>query len=200
MTYDTNTPNAAQSPGLFPSGNNVNFARLKTIINADHVFNDTAQSTDGVHRQSTMIARAMPGSLPGGTNSILYTWLDGFGQAQLRFYNGTKDFQLTPPDILYPIRIVGTQSVTGNTTITIYPDPGFRWAGTAWAMVQNNNRYNFYSALRSGSNDLEVLSTNSGSGFPNRPTLSFNSNDLQIKNNDSATANLVWSLIINRIS
>lgn len=98
MTFDPNIPNANQSPGLFPSQANANFARLKTIINADHVFNDSAESTDGVHRQSTMIARAQPVSLPVGTNSILYTWLDSLTQAQLRFYNGTDDFQITPTD------------------------------------------------------------------------------------------------------
>lgn len=96
MTFDPNVPNGGQSPGLFPAQNNTNFARLKTIINADHVFNDTAQSTDGVHRQCTFIARAQPVALPGGTNAILYAWLDSNSQTQLRFYNGTIDYQLTP--------------------------------------------------------------------------------------------------------
>ena len=95
MTFDTTVPNAGQSPGLFPAQNNTNYARLKTIINADHVFNDTSQSTDGFHRQATMIARAIPVSIPAGANSILYTWIDGNGQAQLRFYNGSTNFQIT---------------------------------------------------------------------------------------------------------
>lgn len=96
MTFDPNIPNGSQSPGLFPMQMNTDLARLKTLINADHVFNDTAQSTDGVHRQVTIIARAIPTSLPGGTNGILYSWIDGLNQTQLRFYNGTNDFQITP--------------------------------------------------------------------------------------------------------
>jgi len=96
MSFDPNVPNASQSPGLFPMQNSANFAQLKKIITKDHVFNDTAQATDGYHRQMTMIARSSPGSLPTGANSILYTSLDGASKPQLRFYNGTKDYQITP--------------------------------------------------------------------------------------------------------
>ena len=96
MTYNPSVPNAAQSPGLFPPQNSTNFARLKTIINADHVFNDTAQATDGVHRQVTMIARAQPVALPAGTNAILYTKIDSLGASQLNFWNGALNFQITP--------------------------------------------------------------------------------------------------------
>jgi len=99
MTYDPNIPNAGQSPGLFPPQMNANLGRLKTIINADHVFNDTAQDTDGVHRQATFVERSMPATppgLPAGTNGIFYCWLDANGQAQLRWFNGNTDVQLTP--------------------------------------------------------------------------------------------------------
>ncbi len=96
MTFDPSVPNAAQSPGLFPPQNSTNFTRLKTIINADHVFNDTAQTTDGVHRQVTLIARAVPGALPAGTNAILYANVDTLGATQLRFYNGANDVLITP--------------------------------------------------------------------------------------------------------
>jgi len=85
MTFDPNIPNAGQSPGLFPPQNNQNFARLKTIINADHVFNDTTQATDGYHRQATMIARAQPVALPTGSNAILYSWWTGLGRRSSDF-------------------------------------------------------------------------------------------------------------------
>jgi hypothetical protein len=94
MTFDPSVPNAAQSPGLFPAQNNTNYTRVKTIINADHVFNDTAQSTDGVHRQMTLISRAHPVALPAGTNSMLYSF-SGSTQ-QLWFYDGASHFQMTP--------------------------------------------------------------------------------------------------------
>lgn len=198
MTFDPNVPNASQSPGLFPPQNNTNFARLKTIINADHVFNDSPQTTDGVHRQCTMIARAMPGGLPGGTNAILYSWLDSQSRTQLRFYNGATDVQLTPPQELYPIRVAGVVSVGAGADTTIYADPGFRYAGTGWAAGTGLNVFRFYNILRMGANDIHELDDNSGS--ISRPELFFSGNDLKIKNNDSSTQSLTYSLIINRIS
>ncbi len=98
MTFNITVPSAGQSPGLFPPQNNTNFSVLKNIIDRDHIFNDTPAIGDnsGTHRQVTMIARAPPSSLPTGTNSIAYTWIDAFGRAQLIFYDGTTHVQLTP--------------------------------------------------------------------------------------------------------
>ncbi len=96
MTFNPSVPNAAQSPGLFPAQNSTNFTRLKTIINADHVFNDTAQTTDGLHRQVTLINRATPVVLPAGSNGILYSKLDTLSATQLNFWNGVTNFQITP--------------------------------------------------------------------------------------------------------
>ena len=107
MTFSTQVPVASQSPQLFPAQANVNFTRLKTIINADHVFNDSTQTTDGVHRQVTLINRATPVSLPVGTNGIMYSFLDGAGQTQLRFYNGNTDVQITGSNILAMVNFNG---------------------------------------------------------------------------------------------
>jgi len=116
MTFDPNIPYAAQSPGLFPAQMNTDLARLKTIINKDHVFNNTAQSTDGVHRQVTMVvhAQAVPGDLPAGTNAMLYAWLDSVGQAQLRYYNGVDNFKVTP-GIVSTVNFNGTGAVGAQT-------------------------------------------------------------------------------------
>ncbi len=94
MTFDPNIPNAGQSPGLFPAQSNTNYARLKTIINAEHVFNDTASASDGIHRQVTFINRSTPGSTGAG-NAILYTRSTS-GATQLFFYNGVNVQQITP--------------------------------------------------------------------------------------------------------
>ena len=50
MAYNTNVPNASQSPGLFPAQANTNFSRLKTIMGANHKFNDSAAVDDGYHQ------------------------------------------------------------------------------------------------------------------------------------------------------
>lgn len=95
MTFDPNVPNAGQSPGLFPAQMNTDLARLKTIINAEHVFNDTTAVTDGVHRQMTTIDRADPSTLITGTNAVLYSKAIS-GASQLFFYNGVNVQQITP--------------------------------------------------------------------------------------------------------
>ena len=94
MTYNAGTPNANASPGVFPTQANTNFTRLKTIINAEHVFNDTTQADDGVHKQVSLVTRATPGSLTSGTNGMAYvTQINGVGQ--LFFYNGSTDEQIS---------------------------------------------------------------------------------------------------------
>lgn len=60
MPYQTNIPNASQSPGLFPSQGNENFTRLKTIIGANHKFNDSAAADDGYHQNIKMLPIAVP--------------------------------------------------------------------------------------------------------------------------------------------
>lgn len=200
MTYNPNRPNASESPGVFPAQANTNFTRLKTIINADHVFNDKAPmspSNDGFHRQVHLFARAIPVILDGAS-AILYACIDSLGRTQLKFYNGVADIQLTPPQELLPIRIVGSESVSAGATVNAYVDPGFRYAGTGWATIENNNIFRFYNILRAGTNDLHELDDNSGS--VSRPVFSFSGNNLQITNNDASTRTLTWSLIINRIS
>ncbi len=195
MTFDPSVPTASQSPGVFPAQNNTNFSRLKTIINADHTFNDSAQTTDGYHKQMTLLARAHPVGPLTDANGMLYVFAGT--TAQLWFYDGTNDIQLTPKET-YPIRVVGSQSVGAGVTVTAYADPGFRWAGTGWAMIENQAIFRFYNLLRAGGNDVHEIDDNSGG--TSRPTFSFSGDILKITNNDASTRTLTWSLIINRIS
>lgn len=97
MSFNTNVPNASQSPGLFPAQNGTNFTRLKAIIDNDHLFNDTADAaTDGRHKQVTLRTRSDPMGAVSGGALILYTKLDSSGRARLFTWNGTQRFQLTP--------------------------------------------------------------------------------------------------------
>src|ERR1700693_2496190 len=141
MTYNTNVPNSAQSPGLFPTQCNTNFNRLQQIITTDHVFNATRiANTDGIHKQVTMVVRTAPtGALPSGQSAILYSKVDAFSQCQLWYYNGVVDVDLTSPtpQEIGPIRVVGTQVVASNAFFTVYADPGFPWAGTGHVMITN---------------------------------------------------------------
>lgn len=198
MTFVPNVPNPSQSPGDFPPQNAANFTQLKKIIIADHVFNDSPAANDGIHKQVTFQTRQVHGALPTGASARLYTKLDTFSLPQLYYWNGTSDFQLTPPEDLYPIRVVGSASLAPNATAVAYADPGFRWAGTGWSIVQNTNVFYYWSLLRSGPNNIQEIRDKTGT--PSRPVLEFSGNNLRIRNLDSgSTLTCVWSLIINRI-
>ncbi len=185
MTFDPNVPNAGQSPGLFPPQNNTNFARLKTIINADHVFNDTAQTTDGVHRQCTMIARAQPVGLPTGTNAILYSWIDANGASQLRYYNGATDTQITP--FATPVaKITGSVALAGNAT-----------SGTVWTIPSNTFAWVFVNYISPAGNFFRLYYIYNSAGFvfgdvlrdsdnSGKPAVSFSGANMRVVNGNSS--------------
>lgn len=116
MTFSVTVPNASQSPGLFPAQNNINFLRLKDILNNDHNFTDSSTPSQGIHKQVTLINRSAPGSLPVG-NGILYSAVDTFGLSQLRWYNGSSDSQVSNTGSV----LIGS----GNVAITTLSTPMF---------------------------------------------------------------------------
>jgi hypothetical protein len=202
MTFDPNVPNASQSPDLFPAQNATNFSRLKTIINADHVFNDTAQSTDGVHKQITMIAHpiAIPGDLPTGTNALLYSWLDTSSQTQLRFYNGANDYQLTPLGSA-PTKVTGIVALAGNATsgsVYTMPDNTF---GTIFVNYTTPNQgvfFRYYGFYKSGATitDAFVIATSNNS---KKPDISISGSNILIVNGDSSARNVAYYIIVESI-
>ena len=199
MTFDPNIPNAGQSPGLFPPQNNQNFARIKTIINADHVFNDTAQSTDGFHRQCTMIARAQPVALPTGSNAILYSWLDGAGQTQLRFYNGATDYQLTPL-VAGPTKVTGSVVLAGNATSgTIYTVPPNSF-GTIFVnyISPAGNFYRYFMFYRSATLGVDGKLIED-SPNTDRPNISISGANIRVVNGNSSTRTVAYYIIVESI-
>ncbi len=93
MTYSI-VPIQNQSPGVFPFQGQTNFTRLKTIIGADHQFNDSGSSTDGAHKQMTMVNRLDPTGVPVGTNSMIYG-KSGLGSVnEIWYYNGVYTAQM----------------------------------------------------------------------------------------------------------
>jgi hypothetical protein len=199
MTFDPNIPNAGQSPQLFPPQSNSNFTRLKTIINADHIFNDTAQATDGYHRQCTMIVRAQPMSLPTGSNAVLYSWLDTSGQSQLRYYNGADDYQVTPfADA--PVKVTGSVALAGNATSgTVYTIPNNTY-GTIFVnyISPSGNFYRLYFFYKSGSTDIGsgIMQESSNSS---RPAIAISGSTIQIVNGNSSARTVGYYIIAESI-
>ena len=126
MTFSTSVPNASQSPGLFPAQNNTNFNRLKTIINADHNFTDSASGSQGFHRQASFINKTAP-TVPvglGSANGILYALNDSASESQLWWLSNATRKQITGA---FAVLARGSQLIETTSTTTIYtvPDNSF---------------------------------------------------------------------------
>jgi hypothetical protein len=199
MTFVTNIPNAAQSPGLFPPQNNTNFARLKTIINADHIFNDTGQSTDGFHRQMTMVVRDQPVALPTGGNAILYNWLDAGGQAQLRYYNGANDYQITPIAPA-PTKVTGIVALAGGAlsgVVYTVPSNSFGTIFVNYTTPNAGNFWRYYMFYRSASFlDLALQDASNNTG---RPDVEITTSELKIRNGSSSARNVAYYIIVESV-
>jgi hypothetical protein len=204
MTFSIIVPNANQSPGLFPAQNNTNFQRLKDIINNEHLFSDASIPNQGFHKQVTLINKsAAPVGLPTGGNGIVFSINDADGQSQLHWYNGIGDYPLTPPEKLYPLKLTGVANVVANGTHIILPDPGYRYAGTVFAIIQGSGIYSCYTIVKSG----PPVGANTGlrislvqAGGASAPSVLFTGNDLLVKNESSSLSrDIVWSMIYNRI-
>lgn len=193
MTYDPVTPNAGQSPGVFPTGNNTNFARLKTIINADHVFNDTAQADDGAHRKMTMVnLSADPVALPAGTNGIVYSKVVS-GETQMFFYNGVRISQFTSGEVL----LTGTVAVTSAfSTIVAIPanmfgevylyKARFIQVGAFVSDASVVNGYSYAEKFESGSGASQILRL----GFDASGASGLN---LRVRNDSSSSFDGTWT-------
>lgn len=124
MPYQTTVPNSAQSPSLFPSQGQENFARLKTILGANHKFNDSTATDDGYHQNIQML----PISTPANDGTIGQAFVNSSDATnQLWFKDGlNRVFQVTP-------------------TIPIYAACSFFWTG---AVISYRSQFNVSSVTR----------------------------------------------------
>jgi hypothetical protein len=197
MTFNPNVPNAGETPGVFPIQNNTNFGVLQNIIGRDHIFNLTPSPGDnsGTHLQVTLTARADPVSLPTGTNAVLYAWVDGLSQTQLKYYNGTSYFQITPTFTV----ISGTVTVPAFqafANITAVPANVFGeiylWKnrfiqqGTFVSDASIVNGYSFAEKFTGGSGASQILNL----GFDGSGASGLN---LTVANTGSSSFNGVWN-------
>lgn len=99
MSYNTNVPDTSQSPANFPGQAATNWSRLKTLINADHQFNDSAAANDGYHKvvhwvnQSGAFGDNTPAPIAGVgqsyTKSVTTTGTSGATTEHLMYHQGT---------------------------------------------------------------------------------------------------------------
>ena len=96
MTFDPTIPVKTQSPGLFPDQMQADLGRLKAIIEADHVFNNTAAANDGIHKQVQLVNRAFPvPPFASGASGIEFCAANALAQSQLWWGNTNVYLPLT---------------------------------------------------------------------------------------------------------
>ena len=120
MTFDPSIPLASDPPGNFPTQSQTNFSRLKTLISADHQFNNTAATDDGYHNIVHLTAQT-PNAAAVPASGRLYAKADGLGRLQANYMDDTPgtslNYQITPT---LPIRAAVNFDSTGVIRGTAY--------------------------------------------------------------------------------
>lgn len=94
MTFSATVPLSSDSPAIFPAQNQTNMSRLKTIMSADHQFNNTATANDGYHNLVHLTVQAPSLSLPN--TGRMYVKSTG-GLIQLFYMDDAgREYQVTP--------------------------------------------------------------------------------------------------------
>lgn len=194
-------PLSTESPGVFPAQNNGNFTRLKTLISGDHIFNDSDAANDGTHKQVTTTFRADPTSLPMDTNGMIFNKLDTVSNAsQLYWYDGTNIEQMTGQTKV----LTGKATVAADTSLVIFANPGYTYMAIAWgAEVSTSEKYTLRLMMKQPTTNVKVIVEASGSASDMAKNVSFNfgpGSDLRIKNNNTSSMDLIWTLNITRLA
>lgn len=195
MTFNPAVPLNSDSPSVFPSQNQTNMSRLQTLIGANHQFNNTAATDDGYHNLIVMTPQAPTGALAG--YGRLYVKSNG-GVIQL-FYmtDAGTEIQITPDDLLNPIKVNGSQSL-GSGASTVVFNKAYDFTGFGTVFIAGTSVQRTYNFMRSGAaTDIHELDNNSGA--VSRPTLQFAGTTLTVTNQSGGTQTVVWSLMINRL-
>jgi hypothetical protein len=195
MTFDSAVPLNSNSPGIWPAQSQANFTRLKTLLGADHQFNDTAAANDGYHNLIHMIPQAPSGALAGFGR--LYPKIVS-GVVQLFYMDDSgAEYQLTPQSATDTTKVTGSATIGSGGSNTIF-NVAYDFTGYGIVYINASATVSGYAFTRSGGvTYINNQFSNSTFGFfP--PALSFTGTALQVSNPDVNTHLIFWSLMINR--
>lgn len=195
MTFNPTVPLNNDSPAIFPAQNQANMSRLQTLLGADHQFNLSAAADDGYHNLVHLTPQAPSGALPG----IGRVYVKSSGGVIQLFYmdDAGVEQQITPFDLVLPVRVIGSQSITAGNSVIIL-NVSYNFAGFGIALINGTNIQRTYNFSRSGAG-VDIHEIDSNDGGISRPTIQFSGTTLTVTNQDSSTRTVVWSLIYNRI-
>ncbi len=114
MTFNASIPLNSDSPSIFPAQSQTNYARLQTIISADHQFNLTAAGNDGYHNLIHKTLQAPTGALANTGRSYVKV---SAGRVHDFYMDDTgAEYQVTPT---MPIRASVNFNGTGAVGVQV---------------------------------------------------------------------------------
>ena len=175
MTFNAAVPLNSDSPSTFPAQNQVNMARLQTLLGADHQFNLSAAADDGYHNVIHMTQQAPTGAL--AATGRLYA-KSSAGRIHAFYIDdiGT-DYQLTPS---MPIRAsVNFNGVAGVSVRSSYNVSSVTRTSTGRYTVNFTNAMpdaNYIvqvTGMRNSSGSLATTCVEGSSTYSNSVTTTF---------------------------
>lgn len=197
MTFNAAIPLNSDSPSIFPTQSQTNYARLQTIIGADHQFNLSAAADDGYHNVVHLTQQAPSGVL-AATGRVYAKSASG---AVNLFYmdDAGLEYQITPIS-LAPTKVTGSVALAGSATSgTIYTIPN-NSQGTIFVNYINpsGNFYRYYLFYKSGTTFVD---TNLIKESPNtsRPNISISGSNIRVVNGNSSARTVGYYIMVESI-
>lgn len=203
MTYSTGVPDANASPGAFPAQGQTNFTRLKTIISANHAFNDGSSSDDGYHE---LVEWNTTASASVSASSILQTFANQptANIGTLLFNNCTNSNAALSgfKGVMAPIGNVTGLSIGASSSTPILDLTGITYLDAIISVSGLlNSTFNQRLVHFSYDGTFSTI-TNFTSGVTSNFQVSFSSPNLIIQNINATVGltNVYWSMQIMRIA
>lgn len=192
MTFNASVPLNGDSPGVYPAQNQVNMQRLQAIVGANHQFNLSAAANDGYHNLINMTLQAPSGPLADTGRTYVKSFA---GLVQLCYMDDAgTEYQVTPDYVNSTMKISGSISLASHVSHTIL-SVAYNFTGLGTTFIDATTTQSTSNFYRSGSTtSLDTLNTSG-----QFPEFIFSGTDLTVRNNDSVTRTIVWSLMINRL-
>lgn len=147
MTFDPSIPLASDPPGNFPTQSQTNFSRLKTLISADHQFNNTAATDDGYHNIVHLTAQT-PNAAAVPASGRLYAKADGLGRLQVNYMDDTPgsslNYQVTPS---MPIRAAVNFSAPTSLSLAVTVESSYNVASVVNVGIPGQYDITFTNAM-----------------------------------------------------
>lgn len=116
MSYNPAIPLNSDSPAVFPAQSQTNYARLQTIVGADHQFNLSAAADDGYHNLIHLTQQAPSGVL--AATGRLYAKSSASRIHAFYMDDQGTEYQLTPSmPIRASVNFNGNGATSSNQTI-----------------------------------------------------------------------------------